>query len=414
MLGWHASGGAARGQAENPGPLKVTARVIDTGPFFVGQAIGIEVVTSAGRERPLILPPRLIHAELVPESTGVGQSAVSQTDHPNLNKTNDHINLYNLVPERSGLLQVPPFTARVEAEGRSGRSPPLSLTIRDLPAAGRARAFLGGVGTLERVEAEAVPTTVRQGQTFEFRLRLLGTAARGSTAQPDLAALNRVPLGLRVEPLPAEVADTPPSRTLRFRIRATVAGEADLPSIPIAAFDPRLQTYLTWRSPRVPLRVVAVPRFDPTEVAYEPAPPTMDPFWPIAATAMVAAGTILALSLLARRLACRRGQDPARFARRVARGLDKTTDPVALANQIEAGLAGYLQRAQGRPAGALTPDEAGEGLAALGHDTERSRHARLVIEKCDRVRYSGQEVPVQALRDDARPLFQWLGRRPPT
>src|SRR5205823_405979 len=88
----------------------------------------------------------------------------------------------------------------------------------------------------------------------------------------DLDRFSQVPLGLEVEPMPSVAVDSPPSRRFRYRIRPTRAGTASLPPVAIAAFDPRAARYVTKVTSSLPIRVVAVPKFDPATLAYRPPP----------------------------------------------------------------------------------------------------------------------------------------------
>ena len=108
------------------------------------------------------------------------------------------------------------------------------------------------------------------GQELDFRIKVTGPAAWGMTDRPDLGRYARLGLGLRIEPKPDETTDEPPVRTFVYRLRPTHAGEAVLPPVAIAAFDPSLSRYVTHVTAGVPIRVVAVPSFDPATFGYDP------------------------------------------------------------------------------------------------------------------------------------------------
>ena len=102
------------------------------------------------------------------------------------------------------------------------------------------------------------PQVMRVGQELDFRIKVTGPAAWGMTDRPDLARYARLGLGLRIEPRPDETTDEPPARSFVYRLRPTHAGEAVLPPVAIAAFDPSLSRYVTHVTAGVPIRVVAV------------------------------------------------------------------------------------------------------------------------------------------------------------
>ncbi len=70
----------------------------------------------------------------------------------------------------------------------------------------------------------------------------------------------------RIEPKPDETVNEPPSRTFVYRLRPTKAGEAVLPPVAIASYDPALSRYITHVTASVPVRVVAVASFDPATI----------------------------------------------------------------------------------------------------------------------------------------------------
>jgi hypothetical protein len=389
--------------AQVPGPLvEVRARWLDAPPHFVGQAIGLEVSTPAENEPLELVLPRVVNAELL--ITGpAGQQGISDGG-------GRHTWTIRLIPSRAGPLQVPPFVVKTGTVGRVGRSAPLTSTVRDLPATGRSRAFLGGVGTLLAVDAEAEPDSLRVGRTLEYRLTLTGPGARGSTAMPDLSAFDRLPLGLRVTPLSSEFDEDVSRRVLRFRVRPTVAGEATLPAVAVAFFDPRTQTYQTRLGPKVPIRVIAAPALDPETLDYAPQPAKPGAWWlPWVLSAIVSVGALVGLLIIVRRHLTERRRDPARLIARRARKLITIAGPVVMADRIEHDLADFLALAVGRPPGVLTPDEAAASLSTF-LDEDLGHRARELIARCDEVRYGGSPngVGVSRLRDEAIVLYRSL------
>ena len=65
--------------------------------------------------------------------------------------------------------------------------------------------------------------------------------------------------------------NSPPSRRFRYRIRPTRPGAASLPPVAVAAFDPQTARYVTRVTSSIPIRVVDVPKFDPSTLGYAPA-----------------------------------------------------------------------------------------------------------------------------------------------
>ena len=186
----------ADAQGETPAPLQ--ARLdIGKGPYLVGQGVVVTVRVIGEAERPRIVPPRVSGADIWPIDTDVKPLAVSGIGET-VSQDNLFLSRFRLVPRRAGKIEIP--SLRIEVGGREGRTRPTTFEVQAPPIAGRPGSFLGGIGSLE-IRAEADPTALRVGQTLEYRIHLDGPAAWGSTVPPDLARFDRLPLGLRVEPL---------------------------------------------------------------------------------------------------------------------------------------------------------------------------------------------------------------------
>jgi BatD DUF11 like domain len=251
---------AANSRADGD-PLRVQAEV-GRGPYFTGQGIQFRISVVGKRQRPEIDLPSipnvsawLIDTDVKPISrSGIGSIVAEE---------NLFLTRYRLVPGHAGRMQIPSVSVRVDA--RSGRSQPLPLEILPVPAAGRPAAFLGGVGRFT-LQARVAASSVRVGQEVEFRITVSGPGAWGMTSPPELARFDRVPLGLRIRSRPTETKDEPPERTFIYRLRPSRPGDAVLPPISIASFDPAVARFMTEVTPSVPIRVVAVSAFDPSTI----------------------------------------------------------------------------------------------------------------------------------------------------
>jgi hypothetical protein len=390
--------------AQEAEPLRVRIAVTP-GTLYVGQAIELQVAVVAAGERPSIFPPRIEDAEVTPTGTALRPIATSAIGDF-VSEVNAYLFRYRIIPRRAGTLEIPPFGAHLG--GRSGASPRFRLEIHRLPAA-RPRGFLGGVGPFE-VETDAQPRVLRVGQELEYQIRVTGPGARGSTNPPELS-FDRSPMGLRVETRPSEAVADPPSRTFRYRIRPSRAGEAALPPVAIAAFDPASGHFQTKLAQGVPIRVVDVPRFDPGALDYgsptEPTTARSSPTgWMVAATIGLVAVVGLGWAIVLKK----RRTDPRQWARRWARVLDAGGGAAETGRRITDGLADFLDRAGGRPPGVLTPDEARREIEQLSGDPDLAGRAAGLIAECDRVRYAGRGVAAEDLVREARELFAALGR----
>jgi len=405
---------------------------------LVGQGFELGVGVVATGQRPRIEPPRIsgaiawtIDTDLQPISaSGIGSVVAME---------NLHVTRFRVVARRSGALEIPAI--RVQVKNRSGRTQPRRLMIQPVPVEGRPAVFLGGVGRIA-LQAEAIPKVVRVGQELEFRIKVTGPAAWGMTDRPVLERFERLGIRPRIEPKPDETINEPPSRTFVYRLRPTKAGEAVLPPVAIASYDPALSRYVTQVTASVPVRIVAVASFDPAtiddpESRRGPGHSTWLAWavWGSSAVLLLAASALLAL--VRRRLRRNPVHGPAaarRYAARLARSLEsdkmtpvkesrawrpatvgQTEEPFRdAARRVSEELIQYLQLGIGRPPGALTPDEAHEGVAQLTDSEDLGGQAGRLTARCDLAQYghghAAARPSARELYEDARGLFRALGR----
>lgn len=396
--------------AEPPRPLRVRAQVA-RGPYYVGQAITLQISVIADSERPHVTTPRMAACEVTPTETELRPVSSSGIGSAVMEK-NLFLARFRLVPRKAGRVTIPPVSARLDDEGRAGASAPITFTVASLPTAGRPAAFLGGVGTFE-VSAEANPTEVRRGQTLYFRIKVAGPAARGMTRAPAIERLQRPVRGMEIDPEPTKAVADPPSRVFGYRVRPTEAGDLVLPPVAIAAFDPRLGHYVTRVSPSVRVRVVDVPRFDPRSLDYSPPPRATAPWVQRSAWGLLAIAAALTLATIGRSLrrwyVRRRAETAAvRLLARLRRTLPRTSNAAEAGRRTTRALAEYLALAIGRPRGALTPDEAREGTTRASGDAALGEQARGLVALCDQAQFAGQGVSPQEVIGAADQLFDNL------
>ncbi len=271
-------------------------------------------------------------------------------------------------------MRIPPIRGHTSERRLEVQSRPLPIEVKSLPVIGRPAAFLGGVGGFA-VDAEASPTTVRAGQDRSYTIRVTGPAARSMLIRwpPTLCGFTQVTLGLHVEPLPDVVANSPPSREFRYRIRPIRAGTALLPPVAIAAFDPQTARYVTKVTSSIPIRVVDVPKFDAATLDYRPPPAPSRVVAPGAARVAVFCLGIVAILLgilVAWTRRARSRFNPRRLLRRRARTLNTHHGAERTARLITDTLAEYLEGTIGRPRGVITPHEARSAIAEATHDSD--------------------------------------------
>jgi len=390
-------------QARPGEALRVEAKVAQA-TTFAGQAIEVRVGVVAGAERPKVVPPKVDGAEVTLIDTTFRQLGASGIGDF-VTETNIFVSRFRVIPARPGPLVVPPIYARVD--DRSGSSTPIRLIIQPVPPEGRPASYLRGVGRIA-ARAEVTPSSARVGQTIDYRLILQGPGARGSIQWPLLSELEPLK-NLKVEQVDTKLIADPPLRTFHYQIRPTSPGDLVLPSVAVATFDPTFRRYVETRAPIVIVRVVAVPKFDPSSL--DTALPTIPsptarriPIAPI-----VVGGAIVAL--IAAFLVVRSRDRPRRLAIRLARGLRSEPDPIRAADGVASGLTAYLKTAIGRPMGVLTPEEGRRGVReSVGNLALADRAGRL-IERCDRARFGRDTEMGSDLSVEASSFFEELATK---
>jgi hypothetical protein len=408
--------------AEDGDALTVRVQVAP-GPYLVGQGIELSVGVDARDQRPTLELPVPRDARLWVVGTSFRPISVAAIGKM-VSGENRFLTRLRLVARTPGMLELPPVVARLGE--REGKSAPIRLKFENPPMAGRPADFLGGVGEFT-AEAEAEVGQARVGQEFLYRIRIAGPAAWGMTTRPDLARLKALPIAARVEALPDEVVDEPPSRAFVFRIRPTKPGEVVLPPVSIASYDPRVKRYLTRATRGVPLTVVAVPAFDAEKLDYKPAEPglleraVLATAWLTAAAVLTASAIVAGMRLRTRWIESPRTGPWAarRFARAAASDLVERPGASSseAAGRVIDALIEYARLGADRPSGALTPEEARAAVAKASGSAELGLSAARLTARCDRILFAkgggggtvaGEEA--DSLSRDARELFAVLGR----
>lgn len=404
-----ASPDSSSAQAQASGSLRVQ-RQVSKGPYYVGQEITLEVDSVAESERPQVVPPKVTGADLHLVDTSLKPITTSAIGDLVLEKIR-YRSRYRVVPKSAGLLFIPPFTAKLGEQSGSCRL--LRLNILDVPVAGRPPSFLGGVGPIT-LEAEAKPASVRLGQSFEFRITVKGPGSRGMSRSPVLDRFDRVPLGLRVEREPVEVVAEPASRVFRYRLRPTRTGEATLPPVAFSTFDPQTTRFLTRVTSGLSIRVVDVPRFDPSTLDYGPLVSRSNTRSTGLVIGSVAATTVIVFvagwTFHRRLLARRRDWAARRVLAHIARGFDESASAEEVGRRITEGLAEYLHLKTRRPRGVLTPEEARVGFSTSERDEAIGESAERLVAHCDRAQYSSYGRDVGSLVSEARRWLEELSR----
>jgi hypothetical protein len=426
--------------AQDAAPLAVRAQVA-RGPYYVGESIELDVGVVGRDQRPKVQVPAVKNADVWTVNTSFKPISTTSIG-TSISVENLFVTRLRIIPRRAGLLEIPPIEARLD--NRSGRSRQTRLSIQYPPPEGRPAEFLGGIGEFTAL-AEASPASVRVGAELMYRINVSGPAAWGMTTRPDLSRFGRISVSPRIDALPDQTVNEPPSRTFMYRIRPTRAGDVVLPPVSIAAFDPELARYITKTTQGIPIKVVAVTAFNPRTLEYNATDADQARR---AATAWASAGAlalaflaVLPLAVLIRRRRLARGRSgpeaARRFARQTWRKLGKPLVDVSMhfmgenpresglehlgrtsphlfqppARRITEALIEYARVGVGRPPGALTPDEARDVVAGLTRSEALGDRAAELVDRCDLALFAdGTDVrDARELIEPARELFEALG-----
>ena len=136
-------------------------------------------------------------------------------------------------------------------------SDPIAVEVRPLPG-GAPAGYRGAVGEF-RLETSADRTRVPQNEPVWFRVELTGTGnlrTLGEITLPDLPGFRAYPEQSSTEP--STVGDVLGGRVVQeFVLVPLRAGRLELPALEIPVFSPAAGTYVTLRSPAIPIQVTA-------------------------------------------------------------------------------------------------------------------------------------------------------------
>ncbi len=399
-------------------PIPMEARIVTTGPLYVGQVIELQVQVVAGANPPELIAPKLMEASIHLVATTARPLTTSAIGNLTLTERVQYTSRYHLTPRRAGFLNLPPFRSKLA--DRVGGSNSLRIKVEPVPDAGRTREFLGGVGRFE-LESEVEPTLVRLGESFTYRLIMTGEASVGSTRDPQINAELLEERGLVLTPEPVESRDEPPTRVFRYRVRATSPGVWSMPPVRISAFDPTTNHYLTKSTSSANVRVKDIPLFQPNKWI-TPGPSSPKPKWHI----VEIAGLIIGLATIGAvfgwvrvRLARLRT-----WPRTMQKRFDANFSQRDVARLFLTGLFDHLNVSARKvgprqirpnlsddpPTPALTSDEVREVIESRTGDHSLAQKVADVVERCDRVLYGGH--PDDQLSHQIKELLDDWSRLP--
>ncbi len=323
-------------------------------------------------------------------------------------------------------------------------SPPITLTVLNVPKVGQPETFTGGVGSF-KIAASAQPTSVRIGDPITLTVRVTGSGTIEDTGQPNLAVQEKWTTNFKVHEDASQRMEEE-AKIFTYSVRPRTAEVKELPAIKLSFFNPKLKKYEDTYTERVPLTVSETAMLDPSEIV-EAAPATkgnraleelggglapnytglevLDPQGPYSIPAIGWCVGILSPPLIwlaafaLHTRVIRRRQNPgllrARAAQRSAmQRLDAAADGPALLvpNEVAHALAGYLADRLDLPSGELTPAEALHRSSLLGARLSLAEQTSELVERCDQARFarSASHSVAEELLKTARDIICELER----
>jgi len=174
-----------------------------------------------------------------------------------------------LYPNQSGTLTVPPLEINTDIIIRPRTffdfdrtrkvnlaSQPVSVTVSELPAAGKPESFTGAVGSF-RLTSRISESELTAGDTFTYTVEISGNGNFKHFDPPSFPAL---PVLRQIDP--EVVIETQPEgnlikgeKTIRYPVIAREEGEHTIPPLVFSYYDPQTKTYRTLETPSVKLSV---------------------------------------------------------------------------------------------------------------------------------------------------------------
>ncbi len=318
------------------------------------------------------------------------------------------------------------------------------IEVMEIPTQDRPPSYRGAVGTMS-LDVAAKPTEVRVGDpiTLTMTIRGEGRTRLDLLRAPDLASVPELTEGFQV-PRESELAGTIGDGVKRFTQSIFPKNDqvTEIPSIPLAYFDPAAGKFETVHSDPIPITVEPAQRMRISQVVQgEPVAPAPTLLTEVAggivanyydaeevladqgfAPGPVEAATaatppalyLLCWVLLRRRQRLRqdRGLARRRSARRNAMHALQQATGTQAAERVAGALLGYVADRCNLPTGGMTRADVRTVLGQAGVPGEIIARADALLGACDDIRYAGSaDGKTDNLVTDARQCIRALERQ---
>jgi tetratricopeptide (TPR) repeat protein len=350
-------------------------------------------------------------------------------------------------PERIGEFRFGPvslkgwFATRADVSGQfdgeevRATAKAVTVTVRDVPTAGRPDSYTGAIGRFEW-SGQLSPAQAKVGDPLTLTLRLSGRGTLDAARAPDLSRIPEVAERFKVYEATEDHRDH--ARQFVYSLRPLQPGAQAFPPVPFSYFDVDKGRYVTLQTPELPVTVTAAEQLSGQEIAMNPAAPK-----PAADIETQEAGIFaneaalsslrddavrpgrwfgglgsLAVVYVVVAFVTRRVQrlvgDPALMRRRsaVARARRRLHDARRLvesaSGELQAAVTGLVADALGLTEAGLTTGDLQRYLAEQGVDSALVERVARWSAACDAARYGAGAGTMQGLEEEADVLVTAL------
>ncbi len=146
-------------------------------------------------------------------------------------------------------------------------SNPASITVRDVPAAGRPANYINAIGKFE-FTSRLAPTSAHVGDPLTLTLTLRGVGTLDEATPPDLADIPDIAEHFRLHAPSTEMRDG--QRVFTYAIRPLTTEVSEFPPVSAAYFDVENERYVPMETAAIPLQITESKRLKTTDIVAAP------------------------------------------------------------------------------------------------------------------------------------------------
>lgn len=163
---------------------------------------------------------------------------------------------------------------RLQGQEIYATSPPLTILIRPVPAAGRPPSYTGAIGRFQ-LGAQVAPRKLHVGDPMTLTLTLSGEGNLGDVGPPDLQQVPALADHFQLYEATSETKAG--KRIFTYSLRPTTESVQEIPPIPLAYFDVSSESFLTLETPSLPIVVERAERLSTADIVSAGRPEATSP-----------------------------------------------------------------------------------------------------------------------------------------